>query len=331
MPNLATARALLLGKVESTDGTDATPAVASDVMYLAAPFEPGHSYAFDHEPRPLARGPFLHDWKPLGPKGRIGEWTIPTHLRGSRSGAAYSASVLPDLNPLFRGAGMSQSIVTTPGSETVTYLLAASALEGATYYYYTDGKLRKLLGAKTTSLSISGSAGAPVSVEATVKGLYQAPSDTALPSPTAAQYGTSNPPVAVGLTATIDAVGTYVIRDFNFTVATDAPDRPSVGASDGLAVHKVRKQTPTWSITLEDELIATKDFEALRAAGTPLSISVAVGSVQYNRFTISSASTGAFIRDVQPGDDGGVQVLRLSGSLHGSDLSATDTLTVLFN
>ncbi len=330
MADMNTKRALLLGKVETTDGTDAVPAVAGpDIISLVAPFDPGNAHEFNNEARNLVRGPLTQPWRPLKPAGRTGDWTFQNHVRGSRAGGAYSASVVPEIGPILQGAGYSQTIVTTGGSETVQYQLASSGLKGVSYYYYQDGKLRKLTGAKTPSLTLSGAAGGPVVLDATVKGIYGAPTDAALPTPTAAQFGNVDPPICVGLTATIDGVTSFVVRDFSFPLTAEVATRPSIGATDGLAPHRVRGQVPTWSLTIEDELVATKDFEGMKHAGTPFAISIVVGVTQYNKVTLSTFA--ARIAELKTADDNGTRVLRMSGGLFGSEVHTSDAVTILFN
>jgi hypothetical protein len=128
----------ILAKIETTYGTDAAPSGAADAI-LASNFSsvPLSANFID---RALVR-PFLgtsdrlmgYTWKEL---------SFDVEIAGS--GAAGTA---PAYGKLLRGCGFAETI--TAGSR-VEYNPISAAFESLTLYYYDDGLLHKLLGARGT-------------------------------------------------------------------------------------------------------------------------------------------------------------------------------------
>jgi hypothetical protein len=61
-------------------------------------------------------------------------------------GAAYSAANRPESDVPLRASGSVANVVTTGGSESVTYLTLDDAMETATFYCWSANKLWKLIG-----------------------------------------------------------------------------------------------------------------------------------------------------------------------------------------
>ncbi|HXF24372.1 MAG TPA: hypothetical protein VN602_07620, partial [Gemmatimonadaceae bacterium] len=192
--------ALLVG-VEATEGTDPTLVAANAVLPLE-PVTPDIDHAFKHARDKLVVGSAIQASPPLTPKGLMANRQNTFHLRGTKDGLKYQASDLPELDALFQSAGFAQTLTTTAGTEKVVYTPAATNLKSHAEYWYQDGKLYKLLAAKS-DLDFAFDAGGPVVVTAKRTGLASVPTDTALvASPV---FGTSIPPIAesVGLSITI--------------------------------------------------------------------------------------------------------------------------------
>lgn len=321
---------VLLAKAETTDGTDASPVVANDAIQVLEPLEANGSFAFKTPRDKLVDGAAIQASPPLSPKGRMATWQSTLHLRGNRTTIAYSAAAagLPEIHPYMIAAGMSSTFVGTGGSESYTYKPAATSLLGCSEYYYVDGKLYKILGAKA-DIEFAFDAGGPLVCTLKRTGLYQAPTDAAVPTIVASSYGTAVPPVADNVALSIAGFSAGIIRSFRMSTGNQIAQRANANASGGLATHRIRARKPTWEIVLEDELVGTKDFENLELTNAVNALSFTIGATQYNKFTWSVPN--ARIESVAKNDDNGTQIVKLSGGLYDSAPAANDAWSWLLN
>lgn len=328
MADRATNLGVLLAKAETTDGTDAAPVVATDAIQVLEPLEPSGSFAFKTPRDKLVDGASLQASPPLNPKGRMATWQNTLHVRGNRTAVAYSASVFPDIHPYMIAAGYAATVVLTGGSESYTYKPAATGLLGCTEYYYVDGKLYKILGAKA-DIDLDFAAGGPLVATLKRTGLYQPPTDVALPTIVASSYGTAVAPVADSVALTIASFSAGIIRSFKMGTGNKIAQRANANAAGGLSTHRIRERKFTWELVLEDELVATKDFENLELTNAVNALSFTIGGTQYNKFTWSAPN--ARIEAVSKADDNGTQLIKLSGGLYDSTPAANDAVSLLFN
>lgn len=330
MADRATNIGVLLAKAETTDGTDAVPAVATEAIQVLEPLEPNGSFAFKTPRDKLVDGSSLQASPPLAPKGRMATWQNTLHLRGNRTTIAYSAAAagLPEIHPYMIAAGMSSTFVATGGSESYTYKPAATSLLGCSEYYYVDGKLYKILGAKA-DIEFSFDAGGPLVATLKRTGLYQPPTDVVVPTIVSSSYGTAVPPVADSVVLTIAGFAAGIIRSFKMSTGNQIAQRANANAAGGLATHRIRSRKPTWEIVLEDELVGTKDFENIELTNAVNALSFTIGATQYNKCTWSAPN--ARIESVAKSDDNGTQLIKLSGGLYDSTAAANDAFSFLLN
>lgn len=314
--------AILLAKLEATENTDPTPA-ATNAIQILAPFDPNIDHAFKRDRPKLVVGAAIGASRPLTPKGRFGTWQSDLMLRGTKDGLLYSSSNLPEIDCFMQSAGLSSTVTNTGGSEKVTYAPAATSLKSHAEYYYQDGKLFKMLAAKT-DIDFSWEAGGPVMATLKRTGLIQATTDAALVS--SPVYGTALPPTTDSMALTIDSYAAGIIRKWTFSLGNQIAQRPNANASGGLAPHKVRSRAPKWTVTLEEELIATKDFENLKHLGTSIALSWFLNAAQYNRSRWTAPA--AVIEDVKTADDNGTRVTTLSGGVYDSTYGGNDSFAL---
>lgn len=322
--------AVLLAKVETTEGTDATPSVTTDGIQILEPLEAGGEPAFKHPRAKLAVGAAIQASSPLTPKGFKGSWSSNVHVRGARSGAAFSASNLPEIDPFLQSAGFAAALVTTAGAETVTYTPAATGLKSHTEYYYVDGRLKKLLGAKS-DIDFSFDAGGPLMAALKRVGLYQPPTDVAVPSVVSTTYGGNVAPVADNIALGINFGANYaagIIRKFGLNLANQIAQRPNANAVGGLSPDRVRSRAPKFTLTLEDELLAAIDLEGLRLSNTPGSLTFTIGGTQYNKIQVTLPNVR--IEDVKPSSDNGTELVTISGGCYDSVAAANDAVQIKF-
>jgi hypothetical protein len=279
----------VLVKIEATPLTDAAPTGVNAIRPVGVPvlkwgyMEEG--LRDDVETGQLGVG------ERAAPAGRYGTIDLQLELRGP--GAAYSATVVPEADPLFRISGMGTTLVTTAGSETLTYSTLDTGAETATLWLYSHNKLFKLVGCVATC-RYSADAGKRAFLNFTVSGKMVAdPVEQALIALTPSSV---IPPLFHSATANI---GTWlstavsdplVLRSAAVDLGNEIVMRPSAGATDGLAGWVVADRKARLEMTVETPLLASFDpFAASKAIGAnnPLTVHQ-VGTVQYNKCLIET-------------------------------------------
>ena len=328
MPNLNTNVGVLLIGLETTENVDPALVAANAVLPLE-PVMPDYDYAFKHARDKLVVGAAIQSSPPLTPKGMMATRQNTFHLRGTKDGLKYQASDLPELDALFQSAGFAQTLSTGVGTEKVVYTPAATGLKSHAEYYYSDGRLYKMLAAKS-DLDFAFDAGGPVMVTAKRTGLGAVPTDAGvLASPV---FGTALPPIAenVGLTITPSGSGAFaagIIRKWSNNTGNQIKQRANANVSGGLAPHKVRERKFAWSVVLETELGATIDWETIRFNRTPCALTFAFGP-QYGKY--HWIAPNCIVEMVKYTDDNGTQITTLSGGCYDSAYGANDAVSHSF-
>ena len=310
-------------KAEAVSGTEEAIANA-DAIAILEPLSPAPSPGSQVDRPNLVQGLTLNSGRGLKPSAFAGDWPLQVHVRGAKNGAAYSASNLPELNPLWLASGFSATLVTTPGSESVTYRQAATALPTATCYYYQDGLLHKLIGAAGSSFDLSWDAGGPIVAAITMRGI--APAVTAIAVPTGGVYGTSLPPVVENVAFTLGGSDVGILRRFQLSIPQTVSTRASANAPSALAPMRIRKRSITATITVEEDTLAVRDWEGLQRAQTRLAagwlLGAASGVAPYNRVGCTMAAVA--VRSVARSTDNGTAVVTIGLEISDTAPEAAD-------
>ena len=173
---LLTRKRLILLESEGTYGTDPTPTGVDAVLVRDLNITPLQS---DTVSRDLVR-PYLGASEQLLANTRV-EVTFSVELAGS--GAAGTA---PRYGKALLACGMAETVV---ASTSVTYAPVSASFGSCTIYYNIDGVRHKVTGARGT-FTINGAVGEIPTIDFTFTGIYNAPTDTALPSATYADQAT---------------------------------------------------------------------------------------------------------------------------------------------
>lgn len=296
----------LLVKLESTEGTDSVPGTTNAIR-PAGPLllEIGAEVQNGREDVPTE---VLGKLGPLPPGAKFARLSIPWQARGY--GSAYSASNLPEADALFQIAALSQTVVTTGGSESVTYDLLTTGQKSASIYFYLDGKLHKILACRC-DLGWSAAAGGPMVFTFSVSGIYVAATDTSL---VAGTYQSTVPPLFRGTSSLAYNSVAVISRSYSGQLGNQLVARPNANAADALAGFHVTDRNPEASFDCEDPLIATADFEADWVAATARVLDCQVGSTQYNRVKIN---LDKFTPTPAPSyrNDSGIMVVGVAGKI----------------
>lgn len=308
---LLTRKRVILAKIETTYGTDSTPTgVANAILVRNLNVTPQSSQMVGRE---LIR-PYLGNFEQLMASTHV-ELDFEVEMAGS--GAAGTA---PGYGPLLRACGLSETVT---ASTKVEYKPVSTALESVTIYFNVDGILHKITGARgDVEINIT-SAQLPV-FKFKFVGIYNAPTDTALPSVTYTGFQT---PLVANTTNTptfsFFSVSP-VLESLSLQMGNQVDYRTLIGSQYvQLTDRKVAGQ-----LQFEANTIATKDWFSTAIGNTLGALSLVHGTTSGNKVQIASSTVDL----LQPtyADNNGVQMIScgyvMTPSTAGND---EVTITVL--
>lgn len=295
MAHRLTAKRALLAKIESVYGTDPTPTGAANAIYC---------YNLSITPLELVKAernpvrPFFGADATIVAGSPVKcEFEVPI----AGGGAAGTA---PGYGVLLRG---SMHAETVNAGVDVTYSLAGSAFESDTLYVNFDGVLHKLTGARG-SVSFEYTHGAVPMMKYSFTAIYNAPTDTALPTPT---FGATWPKPLI-----MNKVNTTPVTLHGISVVvtklTIAPEIGVLWSDYTNTTEEVRftgRPKVTGSITLQADTIAAKDWFATARAGTTGALSITHGTAAGNKFKQDAAVVQLF--DPKYDDADGIQMISM--------------------
>jgi hypothetical protein len=290
---LLTRKRLILLETESTYGTDPTPDGADAVLVRDLNITPLQS---DVVSRDLVR-PYLGASEQLLANTRV-ECTFSVELAGSGT-----AGTAPRYGKALKACGLSETIVATT---SVTYAPVSSSFTSATIYYNIDGVLHKVTGARGT-FTINGTVGQIPTIDFTFTGIYNTPTDTALPAVTYANQAT--PVVFKNGNTTGFELLSYAgcLQSVTFDVGNTLVYRELVGCTKEVLLTD---RASTGTVVLEAVTMATKNY--FTAALTDSSLGNLLfqhGQTAGN--IIDFASTRIDIGDVSYSDQDGIHMLNI--------------------
>jgi len=141
----------VLAKIEGTYATDSVPVVGTDTVRIVDRLWPQlqERFAWPNERTAVASGSLIPPIPGVA-KGRYCTIDFGWEIKGSRSGGAYSAGNKIEASPLLQACVCSEALVTTGGSESLTYQHADTNHSSCTIYAYAGGYLYKLVGCRGT-------------------------------------------------------------------------------------------------------------------------------------------------------------------------------------
>lgn len=290
---LLTRKRLILLESEATYGTDPTPTGADAILVRDLSITPLQS---DTVGRDLVR-PYLGASEQLLANTRV-QCTFSVELAGSGT-----AGTAPRYGKALLACGLSETIVATT---SVTYAPVSSSFGSATIYYNIDGVLHKVTGARGT-FTINGTVGQIPTIDFTFTGIYNTPTDTALPAVT---YGDQATPVIFKQGNTTDfQLLSYAgcLQSVSFDIGNSLVYRELVGCTKQVLLTD---RAATGSVTLEAVTMATKNY--FTAALTDASLGNLLfqhGQTAGN--IIDFVSTRIDIGDVSYGDQDGIHMLTI--------------------
>ena len=285
---------LVLIETESSYGTDPTPDGADAVLVRDLSITPQSS---DVVSRDLIR-PYLGASQQLLANTKV-ECTFSVELAGS--GAAGTA---PQYGKALQACGLSETIA---ANTSVTYEPESSGFNSVTIHYNIDGVRHKVTGCRG-NLTLNATVGEIPSLDFSFTGIYNAPDDTALPTPT---YANQDDPLIFknGNTSSF-ALLSYAgaLQSFSMDLGTSLVYRELVGGSKEVLITD---RAVSGSVSIEAVLMATKDFFA-----SAVDDDAALGNLQFTHGStagniVQFTSSKVDIGDVSYGDQDGIAMLEI--------------------
>lgn len=289
---LLTRKRLILAKSETTYGTDSTPAGADAVLVRNLEITPLEA---DTVSRDLIR-PYLGNSEQLLANTRV-SITFQVELAGSGT-----AGTAPKYGSILKACGLSETVVATT---SVTYAPVSTSFSSATIYFNNDGVLHKATGCRG-SFSITCNLNEIPTIDFTMTGIYNAPTDTAAPSVT---YSAQATPLIFkeGNTSEFSLLSySGCLMNVNFDMANEVIHRELVGCSKQVLITN---RAPAGEVVIEAPTLATKDFFTIANNNTTGVLTFKHGTTAGNIVTFTAQKVD--IGQPTYSDSDGIQMLNL--------------------
>jgi hypothetical protein len=289
MPLLSRKR-LILAKIESTYGTDSTPAGTDAVLVRSLEVTPIEA---DIVSRDLIR-PYLGNSDQLLANVRV-NCSFEVELAGSGT-----AGTAPRYDALLKACGMSGTVV---ASTSVTYAPVSSSFSSCTIIYNVDGVQHKLTGVRGT-VTMNCQLGEIPTLQFEMTGIYNAPTDTAQPSVT---YSAQATPLIFreGNTSAFSFFSySGCLMSVDFNLANEVVYRELIGCTKEVLITD---RKPAGTVVIEAPTIATKDYFSLAIGSATGNLTFQHGTTAGNRVTFTASQVDA----TQPAytEQDGIQML----------------------
>jgi hypothetical protein len=289
-------RSALLAKIESVYGTDPVPTGAANAMYVyELSINPIELVAQQRNPvRPF----FGSDVAIVGGTPVKCSFSVPM----AGGGAAGTA---PGFGALLRGCARSETV--NPGVD-VTYALISGTFESVTLYANRDGVLHKITGARG-NVSVEFAHEQVPMLKFNFTGIYNAPTDTALPTLT---FGAVWPkPLvqnAVNTTPFTFFGVSPILSKLSYDAGCVVDWKDWVNLTEQVRITN-RAAPMKGSVTVQADTIAFKDWYATAKAGTTGALSLTHGTAAGNKYKIDAATVR--ITDVAEEDENGIVMAKM--------------------
>ena len=305
-----TRKRVILIEAESSYGTDPTPAATDVVLVTDLSITPQSS---DVVNRDVVR-PYLGSSQQLLANTRV-ECTFSVEFCGSGT-----AGTAPRYGSALKACGLSETVAS---GTSVTYEPISANFSSITIHYNVDG-VRHIVTGCRGNVALSAEVGAIPTLDFTFTGIYNAPTDTALPSVT---YGNQATPLIFknGNTSSFQLLSfAGALQSLNFDIGNSIVYRELVGGTKEVLLTD---RAANGSVTIEAPTLAQKDYFTAALSDTALgNLTVTHGTAAGNICRLSS--TKVDIGDVSYGEMDGVTMLEIPYTLVPS--SANDELSIVY-
>ncbi len=261
----------VLAKIETVYGTDPVPTGAANaILAKSLSLSP---YEAEMQERELAL-PYFGN---LGQVPASAKVMVEMEVEAAGSGAAGTA---PAWGPLLRACGLSETINATVD---VTYALVSAAFDSVTLYFHQDGLLHKVTGCRgTASLELSNE-GIPM-FKFSFTGIYNAPSDTALPTLTLTAWQKPLPVNKVNTTFSLHGYAA-ILASLNVDLGNEVVHKAYVNTTEDV---RITNRKLAGSCSLEHVLLATKNWFTTVGGATTGALALVHGTAAGNKIQIDA-------------------------------------------
>tara|TARA_Y100001972_G_C7625805_1_gene313900 strand:- start:101 stop:1033 length:933 start_codon:yes stop_codon:yes gene_type:complete len=305
-----TRKRVILIEAESSYGTDPNPSGTDVVLVTDLSITPQSS---DVVNRDVVR-PFLGASEQLLANTKV-EATFSVELAGSGT-----AGTAPRYGAALKACGLSETVVS---STSVTYAPVSSSFSSITIHYNTDGVRHKITGCRG-SFSLSAEVGSIPVIEFTFTGIYNAPTDTALPTVT---YGDQATPLIFknGNTSGFSLLSfSGALMSISMDLGVTTVYRELVGGTKEVLITD---RASNGSVTIEAPTIAQKDYFTAALSDSSLgNLAFLHGTSAGNKVQLTSSKVD--IGDVAYGEADGIQMLEIPYTLVPT--AANNELNLIF-
>jgi len=266
-------RSVMLAKDEANYGTGSAPVAGTDAI-LIEDLNWAFANARMHQRKPVRAS--LGLLKPVY-AGALLSISGKCEIKGA--GAAGSP---PEIAPLLRASGWAETI---SSGTSVTYKPTStqSAHKSSTMYFYDDGLLLQMIGARgkcTFDLQV----GMPAMASFEFTGHFVSITDVALP---VATYDSIVPPMLVNVPFTCDSYSAIISKlAFDLGIELSIPE--NIAATDGYGEIQITGRNPTGSFNPLRVPVATKNFISQWQSGAAMALATGtIGSAAGNRLAVT--------------------------------------------
>jgi hypothetical protein len=240
--------------------------------------------------------PYLGNYEQLLAQTRV-QVTFEVELAGS--GAAGTA---PAYGPVLKACGLSETVVATT---SVTYAPVSTSFSSVTIYFYQDGIRHIVTGARGT-FTLNGQVGAIPTIAFTMTGIYNAPTDTALATPTYANQAT--PLIFKNGNTTSFSAFSYsgALQSIDLNLGNEIVYRELIGGTKEVLITD---RKPAGTMSIEAVLLATKNYFTVSTGSTTGSVSFQHGTTAGNIATLTMAQSD--LADASYAELNGIAMLNL--------------------
>lgn len=276
--NLLFRNKVLLAKLESTYGTDATPTGAEALLTRDVQINTfqGNTEEIDYDKPYLGSGKSIF----TGPHTTI-SFTI--DLAGSGVDPATTATA-PAFGDLLKACKMTETV---NASTDVTYTPNSNGSDSVTLYYYQDGQLHAIVGCRGT-FTIELVREQLPKLNFTFTGLRVAPTTAAAPAPTGHSDFVEPLPVNDTYTSGFDLMGySPNMESVSIDIGNNVVYRNVVGCEQAI----ITDRNATGQTVIELPPLASHDYDADVFNHTQSTFAVTHGNTAGNIVTLSSSQT----------------------------------------
>jgi len=293
-------RSAMLAKVETTYGTDPTPAGATDAMYI-----------YNLKLTPMAN--VRHDRKPVRPffgddVPAIGGTPVKVDFDLPIAGGG-AAGTAPGYDPILRACGRSKTV---NAGVSVVYAPISSGFESATLYVNKDAVNHIITGFRGNA-KVEFSHGQMPMYKVSGQGIYNTPTDTALPALT---FGATWPKPLVQnkvSTPTFTLLGfTAVLQKLDYDPAYTVDWKDWVNNAE--LVRITDRSKVAGSVSIQADTMAAKDWYTAAKNATTGAIQLIHGTVAGNKWQLDGAT--AIVTDPQYENQNGILMLKMGLELY---------------